>query len=130
MTPRGSAESLATDDDARRAVLRAVRVLGLGSRAEIARATGLGRAAVAQRLAELAASGVVVEAGSGPSTGGRPPRKIRFRSEAGYILVADLGATSLDVAVAKPTGDAALNNPQRDVRVSLLLSYQLEALGR
>ena len=37
---------------------------------------------------------------------------------------------SLDVAVAKPTGDAALNNPQRDVRVSLLLSYQLEALGR
>jgi glucokinase-like ROK family protein len=89
-----------SDDDARRSVLHAVRVRGAGSRNDIARLTGLGRAAIGQRLAELAAAGLVEESGSGPSTGGRPPRRLRFRAEAGHLLVADLGATSLDVAAA------------------------------
>ena len=89
-----------SDLDARRHVLHAVRVLGARSRNDVATATGLGRAAVGQRLAELAAAGLIEDAGSGPSTGGRPPRRLRFRAEAGHILVADLGATSIDVAVA------------------------------
>jgi glucokinase-like ROK family protein len=89
-----------SDLDARRQVLHAVRVLGARSRNDVATATGLGRAAVGQRLTELAAAGLIEDAGSGPSTGGRPPRRLRFRAEAGHILVADLGATSIDVAVA------------------------------
>lgn len=60
---------------------------------------------------------------------GRPvPRDLG--SAALGLRLTDNRHYSLDVAVAKPTGDAALNNPQRDVPVSLLLSYQLEALGR
>jgi glucokinase-like ROK family protein len=89
-----------SDLDARRQVLHAVRVLGARSRNDVVTATGLGRAAVGQRLAELSAAGLIEDAGSGPSTGGRPPRRLRFRAEAGHILVADLGATSIDVAVA------------------------------
>jgi len=30
--------------------------------------------------------------------------------------------------MAKPTGDASLNNPQRKLRFSVQLSYQLDAL--
>jgi glucokinase-like ROK family protein len=89
-----------TDDSARRRVLHAIRVLGSRSRGDVGETTGLGRAAVNQRLAELAAAGLVEDAGSGPSTGGRPPRRLRFRVEAGHLLVADLGATSIDVAIA------------------------------
>ena len=53
-----------------------------------------------------------------------------LRSVALGVRLSDARHYSLDLAVAKPTGDAALNNPQRDVRVSLLLSYQLEGLLR
>jgi glucokinase-like ROK family protein len=86
--------------DPRGLVLDAVRILGLTSRADLARTTGLSRSVIAQRLNELVTSGLVDESGSGPSTGGRPPRRLRFRAEAGHLLVADLGATSIDVAVA------------------------------
>ncbi|MGR4871387.1 ShlB/FhaC/HecB family hemolysin secretion/activation protein [Variovorax sp. LARHSF232] len=72
---------------------------------------------------------VLLEAAHVSTHVGRPvPRDLG--SAALGLRLTDNRHYSLDVAVAKPTGDAALNNPQRDVRVSLLLSYQLEALGR
>ncbi len=61
--------------------------------------TGLSRGVVAQRVTELIDRGLVVEGDPGPSTGGRPPRQLAFRADAGHVLVADLGATSIDVAV-------------------------------
>jgi glucokinase-like ROK family protein len=80
-------------------VLESVR-LGHGrSRAEIARHTGFSRSIVAQRLGELISAGLVGDAETSESTGGRPPRRLRFRGEAGSILVADIGATSIEVAV-------------------------------
>lgn len=80
--------------------LDAVRLHGARSRSEIAERTGLGRAVVAQRVGELLAQGILEEPGSGPSTGGRPPRRLRFAAGAGCILAADQGATSIDVALA------------------------------
>lgn len=87
------------------AVLDAVRVGGCGSRQEVARATGFGRGVVAQRVAELVASGLLVEGGIGPSTGGRPPRQFSFHGEAGHLYAAFLGATSIDVAVTDAGGE-------------------------
>ena len=81
-------------------VLDAVRLDGCRSRAEISERTGLGRATVAQRVADLLSAGLLDETGSVPSTGGRRPRRLRFRADAGYLLTADLGATSVDVALA------------------------------
>ena len=66
----------------------------------MARETGLGRSAITQRVTELRDVGLVIEAGSEPSSGGRPPRQVRFNTGLGHVLVADLGATSIDVAVA------------------------------
>src|SRR5918996_3091396 len=101
LTPMQEPAVEAPDDlDMTRLVLDAVRVLGCTSRSEVSRRLGIGRAAVAQRVAELLAAGLIEESGSGRSTGGRPPRQLRFRAEAGHILAADLGATSIDVAAA------------------------------
>ena len=74
------------------------------SRSELVARTGLGRAIVAQRVGELIERGLVSEGDVGPSTGGRPPRQLTFRADGGHILVADLGATSIDVAVTTLDG--------------------------
>jgi len=79
--------------------------LGLSrSRSELVARTGLGRAIVSQRVGELIGRGLVVEGDPGPSTGGRPPRQLTFRADAGHLLVADLGATSIDVALTTLDG--------------------------
>jgi glucokinase-like ROK family protein len=88
------------DLDTTRIVLDSIRLHEAASRADVVRQTGLARAAVSQRVASLVTVGLLEEYGNGQSTGGRPPRGLRFRSEAGHILVADLGATSIDVAIA------------------------------
>jgi glucokinase-like ROK family protein len=90
--------------DALVAVLNHVRERGIRSRSEIIRSTGLTRAVVAQRVSELLARGLLVEDSLGPSTGGRAPRQLRFSSDAGHVLAADLGATSIDVAIADLSG--------------------------
>ncbi|MFN2418014.1 MAG: ROK family protein [Candidatus Limnocylindria bacterium] len=86
------------------AVLEAVRLGHGGSRAEIVRHTGLTRGVVAQRLADLAGAGVIVDTEIAESTGGRPPRRLHFNAEAGTLLVADIGATSIDVAITDLAG--------------------------
>ena len=85
-------------------VLDYVRRRGSCTRAQLVEATGLSRALIGQRLAALADYGLVAEGGVGPSTGGRAPRTVRFCADAGHLLVADLGATSIDVAVADLAG--------------------------
>ncbi|CAN5788107.1 hypothetical protein BH18ACT7_BH18ACT7_18370 [soil metagenome] len=74
------------------------------TRPALARRAGLGRTVVNQRLAQLIDSGLVEPGRLGPSTGGRAPRELRFRSEAGTVLVAELGATSLGVGLADLAG--------------------------
>ncbi len=86
------------------AVLDHVRAHGESSRAELAQATGLGRSVLTQRVDALRNYGLLAEDRVGVSTGGRAPRLLRFRSDAGYLLVADLGATSTDVALADLAG--------------------------
>ena len=94
-------------------VLDAVRLTGAGSRQEIVLRTGLGRNVVAQRVGELITAGLLTEVGLGRSTGGRPPRQLHFRAEAGHLLVGFIGATSLDVAVVDAQGgiSARLSEP-------------------
>lgn len=90
--------------DALVVVLDAVRLGRARSRADLVAGTGLSRGVVSQRVGELLDRGLVVEGEHGPSTGGRPPRQLTFRGDAGHVLVADLGATSIDVAVTTLDG--------------------------
>ncbi len=85
-------------------ILNQLRIRATGTRPVIARETGLSRAVVAQRLADLQASGLIVEQGHDASSGGRPPRQLRFNANLGHLLVADFGATSINVALSDLRG--------------------------
>lgn len=86
------------------AVLDVVRHDVASTRPEIMRRTGLGRGVVVQRVGELLERNLIIEAGLEASSGGRPPRALHLNAGAGHILVADLGATSIGVAVADLAG--------------------------
>jgi glucokinase-like ROK family protein len=94
------------------AVLDHVRAHGDSSRAELAEATGFGRSVLTQRVEALLAYGLLAEDRVGISTGGRAPRLLRFRADAGYLLVADLGATSTDVALADLSGGIVVHRQE------------------
>jgi glucokinase-like ROK family protein len=85
-------------------VMDVLRTRGANTRPILTRETGLGRSVIAQRLTDLLAAGLIVDAGHELSRGGRPPRQLRFNAELGHVLVADLGATSIEVAMADLRG--------------------------
>ena len=85
------------------AILDLVRRGPAHSRSELIERSGLSRAVVTQRVNELLGRGFLIETVA-PSTGGRPPKQLMFRADAGHVLVADVGATSIDVALADATG--------------------------
>ncbi|MBW8482285.1 ROK family transcriptional regulator [Actinomadura parmotrematis] len=85
-------------------VLRLIREDGVDTRAELGRRTGLSRPAVAARVAELAAHGLVTECADGPSTGGRPPARLAFDAAGGTVLVANLGQSRGQLAACDLAG--------------------------
>lgn len=91
-------------DDSLASVLHLVRTGAAVTRPEIGRLTGLGRHVVTQRVSHLMESGLLDEGALGASTGGRAPRELRLAAGAGCVLVAELGATHLHVAVADVDG--------------------------
>jgi glucokinase-like ROK family protein len=89
----------------------------VSTRSQVARETGFSRAVVAQRLSDLQASGLVIESGSEVSSGGRPPRQIQFNARLGHVLATDLGATSIDVAIAD-LGGKVLGHVSEDADIA------------
>ena len=69
------------------------------TRPEIVEHTGIGRGVVAKTVAGLIERGLVDEEGMAKSTGGRAPRMLRLHAEAGHLLAADIGASSIGAAV-------------------------------
>ncbi|MEU5879512.1 ROK family transcriptional regulator [Spirillospora sp. NPDC047279] len=85
-------------------VLRLIREEGVDTRADLVRLTGLSRPAVALRVNDLIARGLVVERADGPSTGGRPPARLVFNAAGGAVLVANLGKSRGQAAVCDLAG--------------------------
>jgi predicted NBD/HSP70 family sugar kinase len=92
------------------AILDLVRSGAARTKPGIARLSGLGRNVVTQRVGQLLASGLLEEGGFGTSSGGRSPRELRFRTNAGYVLVADLGARGLNVGCADLAGEVVAHH--------------------
>ncbi|WP_232663521.1 ROK family transcriptional regulator [Pseudonocardia sp. TRM90224] len=92
-------------------VLAVFRSLGPQTRAEVMERTGLSRSTVTQRLDALLAHGLVVPAGEQrddvPSRG-RPAGQFAFHRDRGVLLVADVGASSLRVALCDLLGTVGL----------------------
>jgi glucokinase-like ROK family protein len=74
------------------------------SRAEIARRTDLSRSTVSETVSELLATGLVVEAGPGQSSGGRRPIVLQFQDEAFGLVGIDLGSSHVAVALTDLRG--------------------------
>ena len=137
----GRASAVPADDslDALVRILDDVRLGHARSRGELVALTGLGRGVVAERVGQLLERRLLVEEGLGSSTGGRPPRSLRFVDEAGHLLVADVGATGMRVAMttlggrliahrAEPT-DVALGPEPVLRQVEVLFRALVDAVG-
>jgi predicted NBD/HSP70 family sugar kinase/biotin operon repressor len=87
----------------REKVVHALQTLGVASRADIARWTGLSRSTVSSIVAELHADGIVVDREDGgreAAGSGRPPALIALDPSAGFALGIDFGKRHLAVALA------------------------------
>lgn len=122
--------------DALALVLRLVRGGDGATRQELETLSGLSRAVVANRIGLLLELGLLEEGDLRASTGGRSPRVVHFRSDAGYLLAGAIGSTTLGVGLSDLSGrllaehhearDAALG-PDRVVdRVATLFEWLLE----
>lgn len=81
-------------------IIAALRKHDTISRTDIARLTGWSRPKVTAEVGKLAKRGILIEGGEGASQGGRRPRLLRFNHQLGHIVGVDLGATSMDLAIA------------------------------
>jgi len=99
-TPPGSDQL-----DAMVTILDLVRAGAARTKPELGRLSGLGRTVITQRVAELQGYGLLASGELGRSTGGRAPRELRLRADAGVILVAHLGARSVSAAVTDLAGE-------------------------
>ena len=63
------------------------------SRADLARFSGLSRATVSDIVAEFLAAGAVTESEVAPSSGGRPPIRLRFEDGWRHLIGVEMGAS-------------------------------------
>lgn len=90
-------------------IVNMVRTGEASTRPEIGRLTGLGRGVVTQRVDQAISMGYLEDGDFGPSSGGRAPRTLRFRSSAGRIVVAALGALHVHVGIAHLDGEIVVH---------------------
>lgn len=87
-------------------VLTLVRTGAAQSRADLARVTGLAPSTISARVDRLMSAGILQEAGAGHSNGGRRPRVLEIRADAGAVAAVDLGANHAVVALLNLSGEA------------------------
>ena len=104
----GRRHAKATKHDSRQSNLRTTLELvsrhGATSRAEIARQTGLSRAAVSSLVGELIDQSLLRELGQGASAGGKPPTLLAINERAREIVAVDLGHQPFQAALVDLTG--------------------------
>ena len=85
-------------------LLNLVRTGTATTRQELERGSELGRAVVADRLATMIDLGLLKEGELGQATGGRAPRQMRFREDAGSLLVSAIDQSSIALGIADLNG--------------------------
>jgi glucokinase-like ROK family protein len=86
-------------------VIQAVRRTGVTTRPDVVRATGLSRTLVTKYIDIALSLGLLEEGELGASTGGRAPRILQFNAHVGVILVAELGASGMSIAMSDLRGN-------------------------
>ena len=108
-------------------ILDALRSGSASSRADLAKATGLSPSTVSARVDELIAHGHVLESGEGVSRGGRRPRRLSIRPDAGIVGCIDLGVDRASLGLVDFAGELVA---ERHVAMDIALGPQrvLEAV--
>jgi predicted NBD/HSP70 family sugar kinase len=106
----------------RSAVLRKLYFDGPLSRQELAPATGLSSGSISNVVAELTADGLLEEAGSVDSDGGRPRTLLRVARRSAYLIGVDVGETRVRVELF----DLALTELARAERPLAVHGYDVE----
>lgn len=75
------------------------------SRVKIMEVTGLSRSTVGQRLETLQANGYICAADNELSTGGRPSGRLQINRDFGVMLLADIGAHQMQIALSNMHGE-------------------------
>jgi predicted NBD/HSP70 family sugar kinase len=94
---RGTVRDLRREN--RAAVLWSLYFSRPGSRQDLSAATGLSPASVTNVIRELLEDGIVTEAGSEDSDGGRPRVLLDINPDYGYVIGVDIGETRIRVEV-------------------------------
>ncbi|MCE1254472.1 MAG: ROK family transcriptional regulator [Anaerolineae bacterium] len=102
MSPKLSTPFLVTAQQAD--IIRAMRRRGVISRTDIAMMTGWSRAKITNEVGLLIDKNFIKEVGDGKSEGGRRPRLLSINNDLGFLVGVDIGATSVDLALADVCG--------------------------
>ena len=86
-------------------IVHLIRTRGLISRAELARQTGLSKPTISSVVADLLASGLVLETGFAQSEGGRRAVLLAFNDRAGLVVAMDIGGTTIRASLATLRGE-------------------------
>src|SRR5665648_523187 len=106
-------------------VIRAIRKKGKVARNDVSEITGWSKAKTSQEVNSLIAKGYIIDLEEGYSSGGRKPRLLQFNQTLGYIIGVDIGATSLDIALAGIDGSILERTTElSDVRLSPEIIFQ------
>jgi predicted NBD/HSP70 family sugar kinase len=100
-------------------LLNQIRQLGLCSRADLARRSGLSKPTVSLALANVERSGLVRTAGQRTGVPGRSAVLYEIRPEAGYVLGLDIGHEYLRGALADLTGEIRAKAESRSPAASM-----------
>jgi glucokinase len=87
-----------------RAILRLLREQGPCSCPDLARNSGLSIPTVTSSVGRLERIGLAKEVGTGSSSGGRPPRLLRFNHAYGYAAGVDITETTIRVGIVDLAG--------------------------
>jgi len=118
---RGTVRGLRREN--RAAVLWSLYFSQPGTRQDLSAATGLSAASVTNVIRELLNEGIVIEAGSVDSDGGRPRVMLEVNPDHGYVIGADIGETRVRVELfdlamrERAKADFPLNPREHDVDV-------------
>lgn len=86
-------------------VIATIRGSGQISRPKVVRQTGFSRTLAMKHIDIALSAGLLYEGELGISTGGRAPRLLEFNPSAGTLLIAELGASGLSVAISDLSGN-------------------------
>ena len=105
LSTRAKATRSQTRSNNLRLALQIIYSEGPTSRAAVARASHLTPATASDLVDELLASNLVIEAGTGPSAGGKPPKLVAPNPEGRSIIALDISSSRFQGAVVDLSGD-------------------------